>query len=134
MIHLNMNSTEKITWEIVEFHKNIEKWFQGKTENREALYSKLLSGFSPEFKMINGNGDAVTLSMLSEWLPSVFGKFPGRNIQVENIEVNYSDDHGLATYTETQVTGEITTQRTSSAIFLLNKEKALWLHLIESWI
>lgn len=129
-----MNNTEKIITEIIEFHQNIEKWFQGKTENRENLHRKLLSGFSPEFRMINGNGDTVTLSTLSDWLPTVFGKFPQRTIQVENIEVNHSEHHGLATYTETQVTGETVTRRASSAVFLLNEEKALWLHLIERWI
>ncbi|PWN62967.1 hypothetical protein [Chryseobacterium viscerum] len=129
-----MSNTEKIIQEIEGFHQNIEKWFQGKTENQEDLYQELLSGFSPEFKMINGNGDTVTLSMLSEWLPSVFGKFPERSIQVENIEVNHTDHHGLAAYIETQITGETTTRRKSSAVFLLNEEKALWLHLIENWI
>ncbi|RLJ32373.1 hypothetical protein CLU97_1826 [Chryseobacterium sp. 7] len=129
-----MKNTEKIIWEIEEFHKNIEKWFQGKAENQKSLYKELLAGFSPDFKMINGNGETVTLSMLEEWLPAVFGKFPERNIQVENMVVNHSEHHGLATYIETQVTGEITTKRKSSAVFLLNKEKALWLHLIENWI
>ncbi|MBO9691483.1 hypothetical protein [Chryseobacterium sp.] len=129
-----MNNTEKIIWEVVEFHKNIEKWFQGTTENRDILYRKLLSGFSKEFSMINANGDTVTLSMLSDWLPTVFGKFPQRIIQVENIEVHHSAYHGVATYIETQITDETTTQRTSSAAFLLNQEKAFWLHLIERWI
>ncbi|MDR6371192.1 hypothetical protein J2795_001762 [Chryseobacterium bernardetii] len=129
-----MNNTEKIIGEIEGFHRNIEKWFQGKTEDQESLYKELLSGFSTDFKMINGNGDTVTLSMLEHWLPSVFGKFPERNIEVENIEVQYSDHHGLATYTETQVTGETANKRQSSAVFLLNEEKALWLHLIENWM
>lgn len=129
-----MSNTEKIIWEIEEFHRNIEKWFQGKTENQESLYQELSAGFSQDFKMINGNGDTVTLSMLGEWLPTVFGKFPERSIQVENIEINHSGNHGLATYIETQVTGEIITKRKSSAVFLLDKEKALWLHLIENWI
>lgn len=129
-----MNNTEKIIGEIEGFHRNIEKWFKGKTEDQESLYKELLSGFSTDFKMISGNGDTVTLSMLEDWLPSVFGKFPERNIEVENIEVQYSDHHGLATYTETQVTGETANKRQSSAVFLLNEEKALWLHLIENWI
>ena len=72
-----MNNTEKIICEIEEFHGNIEKWFQGKPKIRESLYQELLAGFSQDFKMINGNGDTVTLSMLEEWLPTVFGKFPG---------------------------------------------------------
>lgn len=129
-----MNNTEKIIGEIEGFHRNIEKWFQGKTENQESLYKELLSGFSTDFKMINGNGDTVTLSMLEDWLPSVFGKFPERTVQVENIEVNHSAHHGLATYIEIQITGETTNKRESSAVFLLNEEKALWLHLIENWI
>lgn len=129
-----MNNTEKITREITEFHKNIEKWFQGKAENQEILYQQLLSGFSPDFRMVNGDGNPVTLSLFSDWLPTTFGKFPGRMIQVENIEVHHSDHHGLATYIETQTTEGITNKRKSSAVFLLSEEKALWFHLIENWI
>ncbi|NIF05988.1 hypothetical protein F3J23_11110 [Chryseobacterium sp. Tr-659] len=129
-----MNNNEKIIREIKDFHENIEKWFQGKTENQEELYQILLSGFVPEFRMTNGNGDTVTLSMLSDWLPTVFGKFPERNIRLENIEVNHSGHHGLATYIEIQETGNILNQRGSSAVFILNEERALWLHLIENWI
>ena len=129
-----MNNTEKITKEITEFHETIEQWFQGNSENQEALYQKLLSGFSTEFKMINGNGDTVTFNMFSEWLPTVFGKFPERSVQVQDIDVSHSDHHGLATYTETQVTGDSANKRKSSAVFLLDEEKALWFHLIERWI
>lgn len=129
-----MNNTEKIIKEIEEFHKNIEQWFQGKSENQDGLYTKLISGFSAEFRMINGNGDTVTLLMLSEWLPTVFGKFPDRSVQVENIEIFTSEYHGLATYTETQITDGIINKRKSSAVFLLNQERALWFHLIEKWI
>lgn len=129
-----MNNTEKITKEITEFHETIEQWFRGNSENQEALYQKLLSGFTTEFKMINGNGDTVTFNMLSEWLPTVFGKFPERSVQVQDINVSHSDHHGLATYTEVQVNGESANKRKSSAVFLLNEEKALWLHLIERWI
>ncbi len=129
-----MNNTEKITKEITEFHETIEQWFRGNSENQDVLYQNLLSGFSTEFKMINGNGDTVTLNMFSEWLPTVFGKFPERSVQVQDIEVSHSDHHGLATYTEIQVTGDSANKRKSSAVFLLNEEKALWLHLIERWI
>ena len=129
-----MNNTEKITKEITEFHETIEKWFRGNSENQDVLYQKLLSGFSTEFKMINGNGDTVTLNMFSEWFPTVFGKFPERSVQVQDIEIYYSDHHGLATYTEIQVTGDSVNKRKSSAVFLLNEEKVLWFHLIEHWI
>lgn len=129
-----MNNTEKTIREITEFHRNIEQWFQGKSAEQEILYQQLLSGFSPDFKMINGNGDTVTLKMFTDWLPSVFGKFPERSVQVEDIEVSLSDHHGLATYTETQTTEGITNKRRSSAIFLFNEERALWFHLIENWI
>ncbi|UKB85947.1 hypothetical protein LF887_10065 [Chryseobacterium sp. MEBOG06] len=129
-----MNNTEKIIKEIKEFHKNIEKWFQGKSENQDGLYTKLISGFSPDFRMINGNGDTVTLPILSEWLPTVFGKFQDRSVQVENIEINTSEYHGLAAYTEIQITDGIINKRKSSAVFLLDEERALWFHLIEKWI
>lgn len=129
-----MNSTEKITREIKEFHYMIEEWFRGNAPDQEILYQKLLSGFTPEFRMINGNGNTVTLSDLSGWLPGVYGKFPNRVIILENIEVESTDNHGLASYTEIQITGTETTRRHSSAVFLLNDEKALWLHLIEKWV
>lgn len=129
-----MNSTEKITREIKEFHYMIEEWFRGNAQDQEILYQKLLSGFTPEFRMINGNGNTVTLSDLSGWLPGVYGKFPNRVIILENIEVESTDNHGLASYTEIQITGTETTRRHSSAVFLLNDEKALWLHLIEKWV
>ena len=129
-----MDNIGKIEKEIKDFHENIERWFQGKTEDQENLYTKLLSGFSPDFKMLNGNGDTVTLSALAEWLPSVYGKFTDRKITLENVGILHSDSHGLATYTEIQVTGQTLTKRKSSAVFLLDDEKALWLHLIEKWI
>ncbi|MDR2234958.1 MAG: hypothetical protein LBE92_02435 [Chryseobacterium sp.] len=129
-----MNAKEKITREIIDFHHDIEQWFHGNTTDREALFQKLLSGFTPEFRMINGNGDPVSLSALSEWLPGVFGKFPNRSITVENIDVQASDSHGLATYIEIQITGDISTKRRSSAVFLVNDDQALWLHLIEKWM
>ncbi|SIT19170.1 hypothetical protein SAMN05421786_10851 [Chryseobacterium ureilyticum] len=129
-----MNNTEKITKELNEFCENIEKWFRGNEKDQEALLKKILSGFSPDFKMINGDGNTATLSMFSEWLPSVFGKFPERSVQIENIQIHHSEHHGLATYTEIQTTEGITNKRKSSAIFVLNAEKALWFHLVEDWI
>ncbi|MCQ9639434.1 hypothetical protein MP478_08520 [Chryseobacterium sp. WG14] len=129
-----MSITEKISKDIQGFHDDIEKWFQGKSEDQEVLYRQLLSGFSPDFKMINGNNDLVTLAMLSDWLPTVYGKFQDRHVTVENIEIQHSESHGLATYTEIQVTGETPTKRKSSAVFLIGEEKALWLHLVEKWI
>ncbi|MCJ7935893.1 MAG: hypothetical protein MUW56_20265 [Chryseobacterium sp.] len=128
-----MNNTEKITKEIQGFHEDIEKWFQGKAEHQESLYKKLLSGFSPDFKMINGNHDTVTLSMLADWLPSVYGQFTDRHISLENIKIHHSESHGIATYTEIQIIGETSTKRESSAVFILDGQKALWLHLIEKW-
>lgn len=129
-----MNNNEKITTEIKEFHTNIEAWFRGKSEDRDTLYKKLLSGFTAEFKMINGNKDTITLAALSEWLPGVYGQFPDRTIILENIEVYSTESHGLASYVEIQTTGDSTTQRRSSAVFVIHENKALWLHLMESWI
>ncbi|WP_260136754.1 hypothetical protein [Elizabethkingia anophelis] len=85
-------------------------------------------------RMINGDGDAVSFHMFSDWLPTVYGKFPSRNVALENVDIQYSDKHGLATYTEIQITGDAINKRKSSAVFLLEEDKALWLHLIEEWI
>ncbi|ATL43473.1 hypothetical protein OZ664_11030 [Elizabethkingia sp. HX WHF] len=128
-----MNNKEKVTAELREFCENIEKWFRGEA-NQETLYHEILSGFSPDFRMINGDGDAVSFHMFSDWLPTVYGKFPSRSVALENVNIQYSDRHGLATYTEIQITGDVINKRKSSAIFLLEEDKALWFHLIENWI
>ncbi|MEJ5105224.1 hypothetical protein [Chryseobacterium sp. MYb328] len=129
-----MNNKEKITEELKDFCENIEKWFQGNEKDQNALLKRILSGFSPDFKMINGDGNTATLSMFSEWLPTVFGKFPDRSVRIENIEINHSEHHGLATYTEIQMTEGVANTRKSSAVFLLTEERALWVHLVENWI
>ena len=126
-----MNNKEKIFAELNRFCFNIEKWFRGE-DDQETLYLKILSGFSPDFRMING--DAVSFHMFSDWLPTVYGKFPSRSVALENVDIQYSDKHGLATYTEIQITGDTINKRKSSAVFLLEEDKALWLHLIEEWI
>lgn len=129
-----MSNKEKITKELQSFCENIEKWFQGNDQDQDALFRRILSGFSPDFKMINGDGNPATLPMFSEWLPTVFGKFPDRNVQIENIEIHSSEHHGLATYTEIQITEGIANRRKSSAVFLITEEKTLWFHLVENWI
>lgn len=128
-----MNNKEKVITALMSFCKNIEKWFRGEGE-QDMLYQEIVSGFSLDFKMITGDGDTVSFYMFSKWLPTVYGKFPSRRVILEDIEVQYSGKHGLATYTEIQTTEEEVTRRTSSAIFLLTEEKALWFHLIESWM
>lgn len=129
-----MNNKEKIITELNDFCSNIEKWFRGETQNQEIVLKKILSGFSPEFIMINGDGNHVNLAMLSEWLPTVFGKFPERSVRMEDLEIHHSGHHGLATYTEIQTTEGIANKRQSSAVFVLTEEKALWFHLVENWI
>ncbi|MDV3756497.1 hypothetical protein CMU20_15875 [Elizabethkingia anophelis] len=126
-----MNNKEKIFAELNRFCFNIEKWFRGE-DDQETLYLKILSGFSPDFRMING--DAVSFHMFSDWLPTVYGKFPSRNVALENVDIQYSDKHGLATYTEIQITGDTINKRKSSAVFLIVEDRALWLHLIEEWV
>lgn len=129
-----MNNTEKVIKELQEFCGNIEKWFRGEEQDQEVLYQMILSGFSPDFKMTNGDGNTATLFMFSDWLPTVYGQFPERRVLIENIEIYHSDHHALATYTEIQATGDSVNTRKSSAVFLLNEDRALWLHLIENWI
>lgn len=128
-----MNNTEKVIKEIKEFHTDIEAWFRGK-EDQESLYKKLLAGFSTDFKMVNGNNDTITLASFSEWLPGAYGQFPDRSIVLENIEVHTTESHGLASYVEIQTTGSTVTRRKSSAVFVIDEERAFWLHLIEKWI
>lgn len=128
-----MNNTEKIIREIKEFHIDIEAWFRGK-EDQESLYQKLMSGFYADFKMITGNNDTITLAAFSEWLPGAYGQFPDRRIVLEDIEVYATENHGLASYIEIQTTGSTVTRRKSSAVFVVDEERAFWLQLIEKWI
>ncbi|MCL1668145.1 hypothetical protein M2T82_08740 [Elizabethkingia ursingii] len=128
-----MKNKEKIIAELNGFCENIEKWFRGEGD-QETVYNKILSGFSPDFRMVNGDGNTVLFHMFSDWLPTVYGKFPTRSVALENIDIQYSDRHGLATYTEIQITGDTINRRKASAVFLLEEDKALWLHLIEEWI
>ncbi|MGG5211094.1 hypothetical protein ACQWU4_19405 [Chryseobacterium sp. MIQD13] len=128
-----MNNTEKIITEIKEFHRDIETWFHGE-DDQETLYKKLISGFNEDFKMITGNSDTITLAAFSEWLPGTYGKFPDRSIILEDIEVQTTEYHGLASYIEIQITGDAVTRRKSSAVFLIRGKRAYWLHLIENWI
>ncbi|WP_284357658.1 hypothetical protein [Elizabethkingia anophelis] len=85
-------------------------------------------------RMINDDGDAVSFHMFSDWLPTVYGKFPSRSVALENVDIQYSDKHGLATYTEIQITGDTINKRKSSAVSLIVEDRALWLHLIEEWV
>ncbi|KFF17865.1 hypothetical protein [Chryseobacterium sp. JM1] len=128
-----MNNTEKVIKEIKEFHTDIEAWFRG-VKDQESLYKKLLAGFNTDFKMINGNNDTITLAAFSEWLPGAYGQFPDRSIVLENIEVHTTEGHGLASYVEIQTTGSTVTRRKSSAVFVIDEERAFWIHLIEKWI
>ncbi|MDQ0065197.1 hypothetical protein [Chryseobacterium lathyri] len=128
-----MNNTEKIITEIKEFHRDIEAWFRGE-KDQSGLYKKLMSGFDVDFNMVTGNGDTISLAAFSEWLPEAYGKFPERSIIIENIEVQTTERHGLASYIEIQTTGAKVTRRKSSAVFIIREEKVLWLHLIENWI
>lgn len=129
-----MNNKEKISAQLKDFCENIEKWFTGNEENQDVLFKKILSGFSSDFKMINGDGNTATLATFADWLPAVFGKFPDRRVQIHNIEIHCTEYHGLATYTEIQITEGKANRRKSSAVFLLNEGQALWLHLVETWI
>lgn len=129
-----MENKEKAKRALESFCTDIELWFRGGQANREELFKRILSGFSADFEMVSADGNQIQLSTFITWLPTVYGTFSNRRIYLENIKIACSDDHALATYVEIQSTGNITTRRRSSAVFLIKEEKALWFHLIEHWL
>jgi hypothetical protein len=119
--------------QVNEFCKNIEIWFNGKATSKDTLYQHISSAFDPSFKMITGDGNEISYQSFLAWLPSVYGQFPARKIQVSDLKGYGTPHHVLVEFTETQFTDDLVTKRRSSAVFVINQEKALWYHLVEQW-
>lgn len=130
-----MDKKDLVIKEIIDFHQNIENWFRGETEDKEALYAALMQNFHADFKMQGGSGNALDRATLSAWLPTVFAQFPNKEVAVSEINIFLTNRHALAEYLETQKLGDEITVRKSSAVFLLNDNSTVcWYHLLEQWL
>ncbi len=120
--------------QVQDFCNNIQIWFNGTAVNQEHLYQQIVNTFDPAFKLINGDGDIIDFTMLTQWLKQVYGQFPTRIVSLQNLEGYATSHHVVLSYIEIQSTGGIQTTRKASAVFVIKESKALWYQLIEQWI
>ena len=120
--------------QVIDFHINIQTWFNGTAEDREALYKAIVTTFDPSFKMTNGDGNLVSYDAFTQWLPTVYGKFPTRQVEVKELKGYATFSHIIVEYIEIQQTEDIRTERESSAVFTLKDQQAIWYNLIERWV
>ncbi|MEK6493295.1 hypothetical protein [Myroides odoratimimus] len=128
------NNLELGKQQVIDFHVNIQTWFNGTAEHREALYKTIVTTFDPSFKMTNGDGNSVSYDAFTQWLPTVYGKFPTRQVEVKELKGYATFSHIIVEYIEIQQTEDIRTERESSAVFTLKDQQAIWYNLIERWV
>lgn len=130
-----MDKKHLVQKEILDFHEKIEDWFTGNTTDKEVLLSDMLRNFHPHFRMKGSKGNELDYDGLASWLPEAFERFSKMEIKVSNIKIQFTDQHALSEYIETQnADGEINTRK-ASAVFLLDPDKGVrWYHLVEEWL
>lgn len=120
--------------QVQHFCANIQQWFNGNATNKQALYQAIVDTFHPAFQLVNGDGQTINFSMLTQWLQQVYGQFPTRTVKLENLNGYATAHHVVVTYTEIQTTGETQNTRNASAVFIIQDNQALWYHLVEQWV
>ncbi|MTG97335.1 hypothetical protein NWE55_04820 [Myroides albus] len=120
--------------QVQDFCKNIEMWFCGELANQDEVLGRITSTFDQSFVMVNGDEKQMDYAAFVQWLPSVYGKFPGRKVFLEDVKASATFSHILVQYKEIQVTGKDRNERKSSAVFRIIEGKALWYHLVEVWL
>ncbi|SJZ86173.1 hypothetical protein SAMN04488128_1011900 [Chitinophaga eiseniae] len=123
-----MDNLSKAKEEVTRFCEQIEGWFQG---NERITAIGILANFSSAFRMISPDGSRRNMADLEAWLPQVFGRFPRMRVTLKNIQGHATDYHVLLTYTEVQDNGEGVNTRHSSAVFIRDGDRMLWLDLWE---
>ncbi|AJH15543.1 hypothetical protein [Myroides profundi] len=129
-----MSNLELGKQQVIDFHINIQTWFNGTASNKEVLYKAIVNTFDPSFKMTNGDGNSVSYDAFTQWLPTVYGKFPTRQVEVKELKGYATFSHIIVEYIEIQQTEGIRTERESSAVFTLKDQQAIWYNLIERWV
>lgn len=130
----SVNNLELGKQQVLDFHVNIQTWFNGTANDKEALLNAIVGTFNKSFVMTNGDGNSVTYQNFEQWLSTVYGKFPTRVIEVKNVEGYSTFAHVVVNYIEMQQTDEVRTERESSAVFTIEEGEAMWFHLIERWV
>jgi len=120
--------------EVENFVQHIETWFNGTATDKTALYQCISTAFDPAFTMQTGDGNTIDYATFLPWLTAVYGQFPTRKVQLEDLAGYATQHHAVIQFIEIQQTDEMITKRKSSAVFILQDNKALWYHLVEQWI
>lgn len=126
-----MDNLSKAKEEVILFHEQIAAWFRGEEQVAAAGTAGLLANFSPDFRIVSPKGNRRSLEELAAWMPEALGKFPDMRITVKDIQGYATDYHVLLTYTEVQADGDVENTRHSSAVFIRDGERMLWLDLWE---
>lgn len=126
-----MDNLSKAKEEVIRFHEKIVAWFRGEAQAGTAGTTELLRNFSPDFRMVGPGGNRVTLEELAAFMPGALGKFPEMRIAVKDIEGYATSYHVLLTYTEIQTFADSENTRHSSAVFIRDGDRMLWLDLWE---
>ncbi|MDR2283764.1 MAG: hypothetical protein LBE37_11170 [Sphingobacterium sp.] len=129
-----MQNLELGKWQVRDFCKHIEVWFNGTADGKDDLYRIITDSFSPSFSMVTGDGEVIGYAIFRSWLHEVYGRFPTRRIEVKDISGYATTAHVLLQFVEIQWTDNLRTERLSSAVFLLEEDRAVWSHLIEEWV
>ena len=129
-----MSNLELGKQQVIDFHINIQTWFNGTASNKEELYQAIVSTFDPLFVMTNGDGKSMGYDTFTQWLTTAYGIFPTRQIEVKDIERYATFGHAVVHYIEIQQTDDLKTVRESSAVFTLKEGKAMWYSLVERWV
>lgn len=116
--------------EVLDAHVLIENWLG----RGEGSANALMDCFSTEFTMIPPGGVRMDYQAVSAFFQGASACRPGLKIVIDNAAVLSEWHDGAAVvYQETQhLPGKPATQRWSTAIFRLQEEKIIWLHLHET--
>ncbi len=131
----SMDMNEQCQIEIVELHQFFVGWFHGRSD--EHGLERFANVLAPEFQIISPRGVVNTKDEVLASFSQAQGQIPDMKIWIENIACRMArDDLAVMTYEEWQATGEETTCRLATAIFVPAPDVfrgVAWLHVHETW-
>jgi hypothetical protein len=124
--------------EVVAFHEFLADFFNARGHSAPADVIAHLTAFDDDFVVVSPDGSIQAVSQLRAWLETGRGGQPGKEIDIENMQLRHlGADFLILTYHEVQKLPDRTTRRLSSATFARADAAPLgvkWLHLHECWL
>jgi len=117
--------------EVIDLHEQIEALLRAGEAQVEAMVER----FHPDFSMITPSGVEVGLQDVAVLFAQRAGSQPGLSIELTELQALAQwPDGALIRYREThRLPGQDATTRISTALFSLQGDQVLWLHLHETW-